>query len=133
MLKKSIGSIVVCLVMIARAGGAFGDPAQEASSSGAMKRARENYMLHCATCHGINGDGKGDLADSLGEGVKPRNHTDARIMSARSDEDILKVITNGGKSMGFDEAMPAFSSLLSKEEILGLVKYIRQLCECKKE
>ena len=99
--------------------------------SAAASGARNNYMLHCASCHGSNGDGKGDLADSLGEGIKPRNHTDAKYMSSRSDENLAKVITEGGPSLGLNEAMPPFGSILSKQEILDIVGYLRQLCKCK--
>ncbi|MDH5509122.1 MAG: cytochrome c [Nitrospinota bacterium] len=97
----------------------------------ALRKAKKNYMLHCATCHGPNGEGDGELAELLGEGITPRNHTDAKIMSQRADEDLRKVIADGGDSMGFNAAMPPFSTLLQEEEILGLVKYLRLLCKCK--
>ena len=102
-----------------------------AGLSSAAPDARNNYMLHCATCHGAKGDGKGELADSLGEGIKTRDHTDTKYMSSRSDQDLIKVITGGGGSMGFSDAMPSFGAILSKQEILDIVGYLRQLCKCK--
>ncbi|MDH5639276.1 MAG: cytochrome c [Nitrospinota bacterium] len=101
------------------------------SGAFAIRKAKKNYMLHCATCHGATGEGNGELAELLGDGVKPRNHTDAKIMSQRTDEDLRKVISGGGDSMGFDAAMPPFSTILQEKEILGLVKYLRVLCKCK--
>ncbi|VAX24358.1 hypothetical protein MNBD_NITROSPINAE01-142 [hydrothermal vent metagenome] len=92
-------------------------------------QAEGNYQLHCAQCHGVNGDGKGDLAAVLG--VPPRNHTDASIMSTRTDDDIFKVISEGGPAMGFDSAMPPHKTVMSEQEIKDLVKYIRKLCNCK--
>ena len=103
----------------------------EVSAAAALRNAKKNYQLHCATCHGASGDGMGELADLLGDGIKPRDHTDSKVMSQRSDEDIRKVIADGGESLGFNSAMPPFSTILSEEEILELVQYIRSLCKCK--
>ncbi|MDH5756835.1 MAG: cytochrome c, partial [Nitrospinota bacterium] len=101
------------------------------TGSSQLRQAKKNYMLHCATCHGAKGDGQGELAEMLGEGIKPRDHTDAKVMSQRSDEDLRKVISDGGESMGFNSAMPPFSTTLSNEEIVDIVKYLRTLCKCK--
>ncbi|MDH4183268.1 MAG: cytochrome c [Nitrospinota bacterium] len=117
----------------AKWGAAVPEGAGKSVNAAVLKRAKDNYKVHCSTCHGVNGDGNGELAESLGEGVKPRNHTDAKIMSARKDEQIADVITNGGEAMGFNSAMPPFGTVLSGEEIKGLVEYIRVLCKCRHE
>lgn len=87
-----------------------------------------DYALHCASCHGANGDGKGDLADALP--VPPRDHTDASIMGQRTDGHLFKTIRDGGDSNGFDSAMPPHNTILSDGQIRGLVKHIRKLCKC---
>jgi len=93
-----------------------------------LKRAAGNYALHCSSCHGQKGDGKGVLAGEFE--TPPRDHTDADILSARTDEELFEVISKGGAAMGFDEAMPPHNTVISEEEIRGLVKYIRMLCKC---
>ena len=93
-----------------------------------LAQAKNNYDLHCASCHGENGDGKGVLAGELN--VPPRDHTDAEYMSSRTDEQLLATIIEGGGVTGFDESMPPFSTVITKEEIADLVKYLRKLCEC---
>jgi len=95
----------------------------------AAQKAQGDYMLHCAPCHGSQGDGKGPLAESLAK--PPRDHTDAKYMSTRTDEQLIKVVTDGGAASGFDEGMPPFSTILSNGEIKGVVAYVRQLCNCK--
>jgi len=96
-----------------------------------LDKAKEDYILNCTMCHGENGDGKGDLADSLS--VPPRNHTDATYMSTKTDEDLFNAISGGGASVGKAEDMPPHGTILSKERIHGLVKYLRHLCNCRYE
>jgi mono/diheme cytochrome c family protein len=102
--------------------------AAQAGSTAAQK-AQGDYMGHCSPCHGDQGDGKGPLAESLGKA--PRNHTDSKYLSTRTDEQLIKVVTDGGAVSGLDEGMPPFSTILNNEEIKGVVAYVRQLCECK--
>ncbi len=91
-------------------------------------KAENDYQLYCISCHGRNGDGKGDLAEALS--VPPRNHTDATIMSKRTDEQLFKTIRDGGEATGFDSAMPPHNTILPDDQIRGLVKYVRKLCNC---
>lgn len=100
----------------------FGAPNNE------FKKSHELYQLHCSPCHGEKGDGKGPLGEAFDP--PPRNHQDAKIMSLRTDEDIFKVISEGGAARGFSDAMPPHNTILSEDEIRGLVKYVRKLCKC---
>ncbi len=94
-----------------------------------LGNAANNYQLYCSMCHGRDGDGKGQLAETLE--VPPRNHTDAAYMSKRTDEQLFKTISEGGEATGFNSAMPAHKTILHEDEIHGMVKYLRQLCNCK--
>lgn len=93
-----------------------------------LKKAKANYLLFCSQCHGEKGDGKGQIADALE--TPPRNHRDKEIMSMRTDEEIFKVISEGGTALGFSESMPPHNTVMPKEDIEGLVKYLRKLCDC---
>lgn len=94
-----------------------------------LGNAENNYMLYCASCHGREGNGKGALAETLE--VPPRNHTDATKMSKRTDEQLFQTISEGGEATGFNSGMPPHNTILQKEDIRGLVKYLRKLCNCK--
>ncbi len=94
-----------------------------------LGNAANNYQLYCSMCHGREGDGKGQLAETLE--VPPRNHTDGAYMSKRTDEQLFKTISEGGEATGFNSAMPSHNTILQKEDIRGLVKHLRQLCNCK--
>lgn len=106
---------------------ALTDGVQAASTE--TQKAQSNYMLHCAPCHGERGDGKGQLAEALSP--PPRNHTDSKYFSSRTDDQLIKVVTGGGAALGLDEGMPPFSTILNKDEIKGVVAYVRSLCKCK--
>ena len=100
-----------------------------AADSKAAQKAQADYMLHCAPCHGDQGDGKGQLAAALNPA--PRDHTDSKYFSSKADDHLIKVVANGGSSVGLDEGMPPFNTILSPDEIKGVVAYVRQLCKCK--
>ncbi len=84
------------------------------------------YEIYCTQCHGISGDGKGiNIADMS---VLPRDHTDKDEMSARTDEELMKAIKHGGKSVNKSVLMPAWDSNFSDQQVDDLVAYLRQIC-----
>ena len=86
------------------------------------------YKTYCAQCHGMHGNGKGINVPDMS--VQPRDHTDAKEMSARSDEDLIKAIKGGGQSISKSVLMPPWSPALTDDEIHALVTYLRVLCKC---
>jgi cytochrome c553 len=94
----------------------------------ASERAEDVYKTYCWQCHGMQGDGMGINIPDMS--VQPRDHTDSVKMSARSDDELFKVIKEGGRSIGKSLLMPAWEGVLSDDEIQGLVRYLRKLCEC---
>ncbi len=90
--------------------------------------AQDNYRTYCVQCHGIEGNGKG--INVLDMSTQPRDHTDAKEMSARTDQELFKVIKEGGQSINKSVLMPPWSSTLTDEEIQGLVVYLHKLCKC---
>ena len=60
--------------------------------------------------------------------VLPRDHTDTDEMSARTDEDLFKVIKFGGKAIDKSVLMPNWEGTLTDDEIHSLVGYLRVLC-----
>jgi cytochrome c oxidase cbb3-type subunit 3 len=94
----------------------------------ARESASDNYRTYCTQCHGRNGDGKGVNIRDMS--VQPRDHTDAKAMSGRSDETIFKVIKEGGPSIDKSVLMPPWGDTFSDEEIRDLVAHLRGLCKC---
>jgi len=75
-----------------------------------------DFKAKCAMCHGA--DGKGDTAMGKKFGLKDLGSADVQGMS---DADLNGIITKG------KDKMPAYGEKLSKDQIDGLVKYIRTL------
>ncbi|MEK6747595.1 MAG: cytochrome c [Pseudomonadota bacterium] len=94
----------------------------------ASDTAADNYALYCVQCHGLRGDGKGINIRDMS--VQPRDHTDAKAMSGRSDAEIFKAIKEGGLAIDKSVQMPPWAEVLSDAEITGLVSYLRTLCKC---
>lgn len=94
----------------------------------AAERAEDIYKTYCWQCHGMQGNGMGINIPDMS--VQPRNHTDSKEMSARSDEELFKAIKEGGRSIGKSLLMPAWSDVLNDEETKELVRYLRELCKC---
>jgi cytochrome c oxidase cbb3-type subunit 3 len=94
----------------------------------AKESAADNYRIYCSQCHGSAGDGKGVNVRDMS--VQPRDHTDAKAMSARSDEQLFKVVKEGGLAIDKSVIMPPWGDTFSDEEIRDLVQHMRGLCKC---
>lgn len=79
----------------------------------------------CATCHGATG--KGDGAASAALNPKPRNFQDVAYMSKRTDDQLRKVIQEGGAANGMSAVMPSWKAVLNEQDITNIIGYIRQL------
>ncbi len=95
----------------------------------AKETAEDNYRTYCMQCHGMEGNGKGVNIRDMS--VQPRDHTDAKAMSARSDDTLFKVIKEGGPSIDKSVLMPPWGDTLNDEEIKDMVQHLRKLCNCK--
>ncbi len=106
---------------------------QEAWAEG-MRSGEGNFMQNCMPCHGMEGKGDGPLAESLGGDIRPRDLSDAALLSIRTDEFLFKIIKHGGKQSGLSEVMPDWGEAFDDEAINNLVTYVRaNLCKCKYE
>jgi len=63
--------------------------------------------------------------------VQPRDHSDAKEMSTRSDADLFKAIKEGGQAITKSVLMPPWDGVLTDDEIHRLVRYLRKLCRCR--
>lgn len=80
---------------------------------------RDVFIRQCVACHGESGKGDGPAAIAFDP--KPANLTDSSRMGALTDDQLLEVLRNG------KGPMPAFGKLLSDEDILAVLEYVRAL------
>lgn len=89
-------------------------------------QGKKLYQAYCAQCHGMEGDGYGINVEFME--VLPRDHTDTAEMSARTDDDLFKVIKFGGKSIDKSVLMPSWGGNFTDDEIHALIAHLRVLC-----
>ncbi len=86
--------------------------------------ARKIFDTRCAACHGKSGTGNGAAAVNLP--VKPRNYTDAAWQASVKDDYLMKVIVEGGASVGKSPLMAPNLDLEGKPKVVAeLVKIVR--------
>jgi mono/diheme cytochrome c family protein len=94
------------------------------ASSLAMAPARaaeteKVFKFYCAQCHGLGGKGDGpNVTEDFP--VSPRNFTNATEMDKL-----------GGPSVSKSPMMPPWGKTLTPEQVDGLIKHLRGLCNCK--
>jgi cytochrome c553 len=81
---------------------------------------KENWEKNCQKCHGEDGAGK----TKMGEKLKVKDYTDAKVQAEMKDDAMMKAIKDGVKD-GDTVKMKAFGETLSDDEIKALVKHIR--------
>lgn len=96
-------------------GTASSTPSTEVSVAAGQKV----YTERCVLCHGVSGKGDGVGAAALDP--KPRDHTNGAYMNARTDDQLLEVISNGKGNM------PAWGAILSDPERHAVLMYVRTL------
>jgi mono/diheme cytochrome c family protein len=92
--------------------------AAPAQSTASVEKAKKLYAVDCAVCHGDNGDGKTDLAKSLG--VTLADWTDSKSLSGKSDKELFDIIRNGK-----DKMPPEGEGRAKDADVQGLIVYIR--------
>jgi cytochrome c oxidase cbb3-type subunit 3 len=90
------------------------------AAQGRTARGQVLYDEHCARCHGLTG--KGDGPDAARLTVPPANFQSARSR-AKTDFELLTAISYG---IAFSP-MHAWRGKVTDEELLELVRYIREL------
>lgn len=81
------------------------------SEAAELTKGRENYLMYCADCHG-----------TTGISVMPDAPSFAKNESLiKSDTDLLDSVNNG------KNAMPLYRGILSDQEILDILFFIRTL------
>jgi cytochrome c5 len=101
------------------------DPAVDPAVELAQAEARQLFDTTCAICHGANGHGDGPGAAAINP--KPRNYTDKAWQASVTDDDLRKIILQGGAAVGKSPLMPpGRADLKTKPLVLNaLVALIR--------
>ena len=88
------------------------------STPEALAEGKNIYLAHCARCHGVTGDGKGDKTDQLS--VAPADFRDAHKWIGVTDGEFYWQVTKG------KDPMPSYEDSLSETQRWQVVDYVRQ-------
>lgn len=87
--------------------------------------AKETFTKECAKCHGDQG--KGDGATLVKVKGKAMDWSNKGGMSKVGDDDLTKIIAEGGGAVGKSKLMPAYGKKLDEKALKEMVSFIRSL------
>lgn len=88
---------------------------------GDLVQGRRLFAIHCASCHGENGDGHGKVKTTPPAPAL----TDPAHMNLLSDHQVFVLLKKGGPALGKKATMPAFGDGLSDLALWDIVSYLR--------
>jgi mono/diheme cytochrome c family protein len=91
----------------------------------AMAGPAETYTAMCAACHGAKGAADGPAGAALP--VKPANFASPEYWKGKSDEEVAKVIKEGGAAAGKSPLMAPFGAMFDEAALKEMVKYLHTL------
>lgn len=103
----------------------MGAGAAESGEGSPAATGEKLFRKHCKTCHGAKGHGDGPR--SLFLKPKPRNFAQPSQFKSRNDDELFKVIAEGGAPSGLSAAMPPWGSKLEPDQIRQLIAYIHSV------
>lgn len=86
------------------------------------------YEGGCAGCHGPHGEGMPDTTVGFDKPDTFPDFSACDQTTPEQDADWKAVIHDGGAARGFSRIMPAFGDLLTPQQIVAVVQYMRGFC-----
>jgi len=134
--RKSLRHLIVGLAVLlmvslpstlfAQEEGILPDPVQKDK----LELGKKTYFKRCVWCHGVEGGGNGPAADRLF--TRPRNFIQGtfKIRTTDSgelplDQSLIDTVKNGLPG----SAMPAWGEVLSEDEIVSVVQFVKSLVQ----
>lgn len=92
-----------------------------------LARGAELYQLHCASCHGADGEGQPNWKVAGEDGSLPAPPHDASGHTwHHADAQLLEIIARGGTVYMPESQMPAFEGILTADEMRATLDHIKR-------
>lgn len=92
---------------------------------GNAERGAPLFVKRCKLCHGPEGRGDGTMSDKLDP--RPADLTDPEVMSRWSDEELYRIVRDGGPAAGLSPRMIGWGKIASDQEIRDMAAFVRTL------
>lgn len=128
-IRRWLQAVTVVAALVTIIG--IGAPPATAESEGKVvpgdaEKGKQIFQTYCASCHGKLGAGDGPAAAALTP--KPANLAQTKL----SNQEIFKIIKEGGAAVGRSPLMAAWGGTLSDQQIEDIIAFIRKLPEMQK-
>jgi len=123
MRRLLLALLILCCVMAAAGFGYF-----VSARSGDAPEGRTLYAANCASCHGADLEGQPDWMTRLPSGRLPAPpHDETGHTWHHSDKQLFTIVKFGlgAISAGYESDMPAFEGVLTDQQIVMVLDYIR--------
>jgi mono/diheme cytochrome c family protein len=104
----------------------FGAPAQSEQSQ--TSAGRQLYLENCARCHGVDLEGQPEWMKRKEDGRLPAPpHDETGHTWHHSDKQLFTITKQGLGAIepGYESDMPAFRDVLSDDEIVAILEYVK--------
>jgi high-affinity iron transporter len=98
-------------------------PGLAVAAAGDAEKGKPIYSAQCVTCHGRSGDGNGPVGRTLSP--RPRAFSKGGLSP---DDQLFKVIRQGGKAAGLSKDMDAYPGL-SDQQTWDVIAYLKTLAK----
>ncbi|WP_425403377.1 c-type cytochrome [Hwanghaeella sp.] len=102
---------------------------QTAATPDRIAQGKAVYADHCAACHGVNLEGQPNWRSRKPDGRLPAPPHDPSGHTWHHPDEMLFVMTKFGPQAtagpGYQSDMPAFEGVLSDQEIIDVLNYIK--------
>lgn len=117
-------------VLLGACGKPAGKTALRIDDAALLARGEQVYRMHCAACHGAKLEGQPNWRERDASGRLPAPPHDASGHTWHHPDEVLFDITRHGvakaaKLPGYASNMPAYEGVLSDEEIVAVLSWIK--------
>lgn len=116
----------LCSLLLVVAGLGLLMPQSVLAAGTAVEKGNAHYLLFCANCHGVDGDGKGPLVNLLK--VVPSDLTTLQSSGGDLTERVLKAVDGRHAVAEAGGArMPVFSDNLEIRTVIEITEYLKTI------
>ena len=117
------------VVLIASVGGGMAEGFLPYTDDAAVAQGQAIYAENCASCHGAGLEGEDNWRERGEDGLMPAPPHDESGHTWHHPDQVLFAITKYGTAkvvgQGYESNMPGFEGVLSDEQILEVLAYIK--------